>query len=177
MIIYLAGSVPKGDKEQEAFHDWRKRYREVLNTYFLAEYIDPYDRNLDEADSLLVVGKDCTDIINSALVIVNAEDKLGAGTAQEMVIAKYLKKPIVTVLPKNSPHRRSNILFRGQMIEEWFHPFVFSFSDFVIEHIGEIQAVKDILLDPSFAAKDISLIDEAIRYFGSKSNLVQSPKN
>lgn len=167
MKIYLAGSVPKGDEEQKTFADWRARYQRVLCEIFDAEYIDPYKRDLDESDFLLVVGKDCTDIAESALIIVNAEEKLGAGTAQELVIAKYFKKPVVTVLPKDTPHRRTNIMFNGQLIDDWIHPFIFTFSDFVIEDIREIATLKDQLLK-SGTTKDISIIDSALKYIKEK---------
>lgn len=164
MKIYLAGSVPKGDEEEKMFDNWRGRYQDVLGEIFDAECIDPYDRNLDEKDFLLVVGKDCVDIAESSLVVVNAEQKLGAGTAQELVIAKYYKKPVVTILPKGTPHRRTNILFRGQRIDDWIHPFIFAFSDFIIEDIAEIRTIKDKLFEVS-AIKDISVIDAAAAYF------------
>ncbi len=172
MKIYLAGSVPKGDEEQKTFADWRARYQSALESIFDAEYIDPYDRVLDESDFLLVVGKDCIDIIESSLVIVNAEEKLGAGTAQELVIAKYLKKPVVTVLPKNTPHRRTNIMFNGQLIDDWIHPFIFTFSDFVIEDIEKIEEIKDKIFD-KHAVKDISIIDTAVEHFRNKQNMTQ----
>lgn len=167
MKIYLAGSVPKGDEEQKTFADWRARYQTVLKSVFDAEYIDPYDRYLDESDFLLVVGKDCVDIMESSLIIVNAEEKLGAGTAQELVIAKYLKKPVVTVLPKDTPHRRTNIMFNGQLVDDWIHPFIFTFSDFVIEDIGEIEKIKDAIFS-SATIKDISIIDGAVERFRGK---------
>ncbi|MEK7122854.1 MAG: hypothetical protein AAB855_03280, partial [Patescibacteria group bacterium] len=122
---------------------------------------------LDESDFLLVVGKDCADIAESSFIIVNAEEKLGAGTAQELVIAKYLKKPVVTVLPKDTPHRRTNIMFSGQLIDDWIHPFIFIFSDFVIEDIGEIATLKDQLFNLK-TTKDISIIDDAVRHFKEK---------
>ena len=163
MKIYLAGRVPKGDEEQKIFSDWRARYRNVFERVFDAEYIDPYDRDLDESDFLLVVGKDCVDMIESSLIIVNAEEKLGAGTAQELVIAKYLKKPVITVLPKDIPHRRTNIMFNGQPIDDWIHPFIFTFSDFVIEDIEKIEEIKEKIFDTR--PKDISIIDVAVKHF------------
>lgn len=170
MKIYLAGSVPKGDEEQKTFYDWRSTYRRVLGDMFDAEYIDPYDRDLDESDFLLVVGKDCVDIAESSLMIVNAEEKLGAGTAQEIVIAKYLKKPVITVLPKNTAHRRTNILFNNKIIPDWIHPFIFTFSDFIIENIEEIANIKDRIFDRD-KIKDISIVDHAIARFKSSNPL------
>ncbi len=161
MKIYLAGKVPKGKDEAENFDDWRKRYQQVLQKFFEAEFIDPYDRQLDESDFLSVVGIDCKHIKESDLVIVNSEQKLGAGTAQELVIAKYFKKPVVAVLPKNTHHRRSNLVFGKKLVEDWIHPFIFTFSDFILEEIGEIEKIKDKIFRSKI--KDISIIDEVIK--------------
>jgi len=165
MKIYLAGRVPKGDEEHKKFDYWRVRYQKVLQKFFDAEFVDFYDRNLDESDSLTVLGTDCKHIKESALVVVNAEEQMGAGGAQELVIAKYLKKPVVTVLPKNSYHRRSNLVFQGETIEDWIHPFIFTFSDFIIESIDEIGEIKDKIFTSQI--KEISVIDEAIEYVSS----------
>lgn len=166
MKIYLAGSVPKGDEEAKNFDDWRSRYRQSLQKFFDADFIEPYHRELDEGDFLAVVGQDCRHIKECALVIVNAEEKLGVGTAQELVIAKYFRKPVISVLPKNTHHRRSNVAFHGKLVEDWIHPFIFTFSDFIVESINEIEKIKDEIF--SSKIKDISVIDEAVRYIDSK---------
>jgi hypothetical protein len=166
MKIYLAGKVPKGDKKQKSFDNWRVRYQKVLRKFFDAEFIDPYNRDLDESDFLAVVGTDCKHIKESTFIVVNAEEKLGVGTSQEMVIAKYFNKPVVTVLPKDSHHRRSNVVFHGKMIADWIHPFIFTFSDFIIENINEIEKIKDKIFTSKI--KDISVIDEVVRYIDSK---------
>jgi len=165
MKIYLAGDVPKGKEEEEKFVDWRTKYMDVLNKSLDADYIDPYDRSLDESNFLAVFGTDCSHIKSCSLVIINAENKLGVGTAQEMVIAKYFKKPVITVLPKNSYHRRSNIVINGKKIKDWIHPFIFSFSDFIIQNIFEIEKIKEKLQNSKI--KDISIIDESIKYINS----------
>ena len=166
MKIYLAGSVPKGDDEAKKFDDWRGRYKQSLQGFFDADFIEPYHRELDESDFLAVVGQDCRHIKESSLVIVNAEEKLGVGTAQELVIAKYFKKPVISVLPKNTHHRRSNVVFHGKVVEDWIHPFIYTFSDFVVENVNEIEKIKDKIF--SSEVKDISVIDEAVRYIDSK---------
>lgn len=161
MKIYLAGSIPKGDTEASAFSDWRKRYTEVLGKVFPgAEFITPKAGEVDETDNVLVVGKDSRSIKISDLTVVYAEEKIGAGTAMELVIAKYLKKPVVTILPKDTHHRRSNLHFDGVLVADWVHPFIKTFSDFVLEKIEDVQSIKDeILKNPPI---DISIVDEAI---------------
>jgi len=163
MKIYLAGSVPKGNEELKSFDNWRLRYQKVLEKHFKAEFVDPYDRTLDENDSLLVFGADCNHVKTSDLIIVNAETRVGAGTAQEMVITKYFKKPVVAVLPKNTHHRRSNVIFGEYLVQDWLHPFINSFSDFVIENIEEIEKIKAKIFTTEIKA--ISIIDDGIKHF------------
>ncbi|MEK7173190.1 MAG: hypothetical protein AAB723_04200 [Patescibacteria group bacterium] len=166
MKIYLASIVPKGDEETKKLDDWRSRYKQSLCKFFDADFIDPYHRDLDESDFLAVVGQDCKHIKESSLIIVNAEEKLGVGTAQELVIAKYFKKPVISVLPKDTHHRRSNVFFHGKVVEDWIHPFIFTFSDFIVESVDEIEKIKAKIFSTN--VKDISVIDEAVRYIDSK---------
>jgi hypothetical protein len=162
MRIYLAGSVPKGDQATKEYQDWRHHYTEVLAKYFDAEYITPKAGEVDERDALLVVGKDSRSIKISDLVVVFAEEKIGAGTAMELVIAKHFKKPVVTVLPKDTHHRRSNVVFNGEVIEDWIHPFIVTFSDYVLDSIEDIASIKDQIFNKPI--KDISIIDQAVAH-------------
>ncbi len=49
------------------------RYKQVLETFLEAEYIFPMSGDMDETDSLLIVGKDSKSIQDSDVVIVNSE--------------------------------------------------------------------------------------------------------
>ena len=164
MKIYFAGSVPKGDKEALDYVDWRKDYFEVMSEKIGGiEVLDPnkgHDALRGHTKALF--GAVCLQIKDSDLVLVNAESKLGAGTSMEMVIAKYLNKPVITVLPKDSAHRKSNLTFAGREVKEWIHPFVDSFSDCIIENISEIEdAIK---LTKGTPIKTMALIDESMQY-------------
>ncbi|KKU56423.1 MAG: hypothetical protein UX78_C0009G0035 [Candidatus Amesbacteria bacterium GW2011_GWA2_47_11] len=162
----MAGKVPKGDKDTEGFINWRTKWSEVLLKVFEdAQIIDPYDPDLDEGDFLQVVGQDFGYIKRASLIVVNAEEKIGAGTAMEMVTAKYFKKPVITVIPKDTHHRRSNVVFHGKLVDDWIHPFIWHFSDIVVESVDEIEDIKKKL--ESTEIKGISIIDEAIEYASS----------
>jgi hypothetical protein len=164
MKIYLAGKVPKGDEEAKTFHNWRDDYKNILQRIFPdANCIEPYHLDLDESDLLLVVGSDCKHIKDSSLVVINAEEKLGVGTATELVIAKHYQKPVIAVLPKDSHHRRSNVVFHGKLVKDWIHPFIFVFSDFIVESVNEVDNIKDKVLNTEI--KSISIIDESVNYF------------
>lgn len=161
MKIYLAGSVPKGDAEAKVFIDWRKVYsEEIAKSRDDIELFNPTVFLQLEGDSQAVTGADCWSIQKSDLVIVNAESKLGAGTAMELVVAKYFSKPVISVLPKDSHHRRSQVAFEGKIVEDWIHPFIDTFSDEVVEDIKQVPAA--ITKVKTRKIKSISVIDEAI---------------
>ncbi len=160
MKIYLAGSIPKGDTESQTFHNWREHYQTVLAPIFDADFLIPKAGEVDETDAMLVLGKDSLSIKTADLIVANSEDRLGAGTAMELVIAKYFKKPVITVLPKDTYHRRSNVVFEGVTIEDWVHPFIKAFSDFVIEKIENVAEIKEEVF--KISVKDITVIDQAV---------------
>jgi nucleoside 2-deoxyribosyltransferase len=167
MKIYLAGSVPKGKEEEELFVNWRLRYKKILQSFLDAEFIFPGAGDMDESDYLLIVGKDSRSIKHSDLVIVNAEERIGVGTAHEMIIAKYFNKPVITVVPKNSYHRRVNVIFQDKYkVEDWMHPFLYTFSDYTVVRVEDIVNIKDKIFSGSI--KDISIIDKAILHRESK---------
>ncbi len=56
----------------------------------------------------------------------------------ELILAKHYGKPVVTILPKDSHHRRSNLTFNNRVVKDWIHPFIDLFSDVVIERIDEV---------------------------------------
>ena len=112
---------------------------------------------MDESDFKAVFEADCQHIRTCDMVIVNAENQLGVGTSQEMLIAKYFKKPVITILPKDTYHRRSNIQINSKFISDWIHPFIFSTSDFILEDIQEINTIKNKVLNTKI--KDISILE------------------
>lgn len=164
--IYLIGSIPKGDDVKNTWKDWKIKYKEELLKLGDVKFANAEDWK-DETRPLLTVGHDSNLVKTSNIIIANAETKLGAGTSQEMVIAKYFSKPVITVLPKDTHHRRSNIVFNGTLIEDWIHPFIFTMSDLVVEKISDaIEWIKEYIENSdSKRIKDISVIDEAILEF------------
>lgn len=81
----------------------------------------------------------------------------------ELVIAKHFKKPVITVMPKKSYHRRSNVTFQGKFfVEDWMHPFIHTFSDFIVENVAGIEGIKDRIFN--VPAKDISIVEKAIAH-------------
>ncbi len=138
-------------------------YSKVLEHVFdQVDFIDPADAGKNEEDSLSVTGEDSGHIKSADLIIVNGEQKLGAGTSMELVIAKYFKKPVITILPKESHHRRPNLIFHGKLIADWIHPFIYTFSDLILDNIEQVEEKKEEIL--KIKPKDITIIDESIAY-------------
>jgi hypothetical protein len=78
-----------------------------------------------------------------------------------MLVAKYYGKPVVTVLPRDSAHRKSNTVFHGRLVEDWIHPFVFASSDNIVESAHAITLAH--LLPES--VKGLDMLDRSIEYF------------
>ncbi len=173
----LLGSIPKGDEERKNWIDWKTDYVEKISKAIPQAKFLNGDLISDNVGPDLVVGHDLWLIKNSDIVIVHATSKIGAGTAQEMVLAKYFKKPLISVVPKNTHHRRENVVFGGVNIKDWIHPFIFVASDFVAENIEEgIEWVKKFLDKPE-KIKTISVFDEKISLFEKElSDIVKSYK-
>ena len=162
ITIYLAGSVPKSNEEMSSFKNWREEYVEKLNLTEKCTFIDPVKDRVSETDIKGVYGKCCYDIKISDLIIVNAEQKMGLGTSQEMLIAKYFKKLVVSIAPKGSPQRKKDLAFENNIISDWIHPFLAANSDFIFESIDELVEKLDVVLSSLSQAKGIETIDSSI---------------
>jgi hypothetical protein len=170
MKIMLLGSLPKGDEARESFVDWKKEYTEKITSTIPGAKIIHGDKISDSVGPELVVGHDLWLLKEADILIVNAKSKVGAGTAQEMVLAKYFKKPVVSVIPRDSHHRRSNVAFDGENVEDWIHPFLFVSSDLIVETIDEaIPWISSYNKKPSKTkVKDISVFDKKVKKFGKE---------
>lgn len=170
MRVYFAGKIAKG-VEGVGQQDWRAELAASLNVGDeLVQMISPENATLDEGDSMAVFGHDCALIQSADLVIVAADQKLGVGTAQEMIIAKYFSKPVLTILPKDTHHRRSNLEMFGTVIADWKHPFIVSTSDRLFESVGDLREFlrQDTFKDAISDVKTIHVIDEAIAHYRSQ---------
>jgi hypothetical protein len=169
--IYLAGKVAKGSEIGNS-KDWRAEYISRLSHDGSFEFLSPENPSLDESQSLLVFGHDCYLVRECDILLVDASAKLGVGTAQEMVIAKYFGKYVYTVLPKDTHHRRSNLEMHGFVVEDWIHPFIFAFSDRVFDDVDSLALFfsrkgRTLLMEP---LTRLDRIDQAIDQYETFMN-------
>ncbi len=166
MKVYLAGKVPKGE-EIGSIADWRVKCADIFGQVPSIQLITPENPTLDEALPFAVFGHDCYLIKDADAVVVNAAVKLGVGTSQEMLIAKYFRKPVLSVLPKDTHHRRSNLFMHAGIVADWIHPFIFSTSDIVVEDFKEAAVwLMDYVSSPQdYNIKGLEIIEEGIRAY------------
>lgn len=167
MKIVLLGSIPKGDEIRKNWIDWKTEYieklsKEIPNANFLHG-----DLISDKEGATAVVGHDLYLIKHSDIAIVHATSKIGAGTAQEILIAKQFKKPVIAVIPKDTHHRKSNVVFHGTLIEDFINPFLSVSTDYVAEDIDDaIKWLKNYAVNSqSIKIKDFSVMENCITAF------------
>lgn len=168
MKAYLAGTILKGDQIGK-IKDWRIEYTSILSSIGI-EILSPHDVSLDENDPMQIFGHDCFLVKETDIVVVYAPEKIGVGTAQEMVIAKLYNKLVVSVIPLDSYYHRRNLFMECGIIENWMHPFMVSFSDIIV---NSADSLVETLRDTDIAniqIKSISVVEEAISYYLKKRN-------
>ncbi|MGH7203272.1 MAG: hypothetical protein ACREHC_02410 [Candidatus Levyibacteriota bacterium] len=90
MKIVLLGSIPKGDEIRKNWTDWKTEYIEKLRKEIPTAHFLHGDLMSDKEGAEVVVGHDLYLIKHSDIAIVHATSKIGAGTAQEILMAKQL---------------------------------------------------------------------------------------
>ena len=175
MVIYVSGSLPKRSDKPGAF-SWtaselaalQQRLRPLRPTL-----LNPSSRMDDLGDAEAAFGRDVLQVRLSDAVVVDARAKRGIGVGAEMLFAKTLRIPLVSLCAPNSHYRRTDLTFLGQALDEWTHPFVFALSDFVASDVDE---AADWLLGhlhkPHAHIKGPEVIDDAIAHY-TRSQLAQ----
>lgn len=178
MKIALLGSIPKGDDIRTGWTDWKDEYRQVVQKVLPNVHFVDGDAISDNAGPEMVVGHDLAMIKQADICVVDARSKIGAGTAQEIVFAKHLKKPVVIVIPKGTHHRKTNITFHSVTIKDWIHPFLYVSSDYVAESPADAARwIADFIVnDGTIQIKDFSAFEQAIEHYKeSKHALTPHP--
>lgn len=174
VTVYLAGKVAKG-AEIGVAPDWREEYAQSISQVGPFKFLSPDDPTLDENFPELVFGHDCYQVRECDVLVVNAAAKLGVGTAQEMLIAKYFGKRVLVVLPRDTHHRRTNLRMHDHVVSDWIHPFIACTSDAIVASLDELcvylkQNWDDIEARPS---RTLAVIDSAIDTYLKSNHALQ----
>lgn len=130
------------------------------------ENLDPLAYEGDrEYDPKFVFDKDCWLINQANCVIVYLSDDISVGGSQEMLIAKYLGKPLIGLAPREGKFNKSNKEILGKITKNYVDPFVFATCDVVADDIaGVARALSDLPSKP----KAIDIIDQGIDRMNSE---------
>lgn len=136
-FVYLAGSIAKSKEEKQSFVDWRDEVQHILEG-LLPQYpsihrvtcLNPNTADLDMMPIEYFFGRDTYMISIADALIVNVQNEIGLGTAQEFLIAKYYNKPVIAVAPPDSPLNKIIETDRNKHFR-YIHPFLLNTADII----------------------------------------------
>lgn len=160
MKVYIAGKVSK--KSFFKTVHWRDDFCAEISekSGIRLENLDPTKAIEDYHSYFSIFSKDCKLIYKADFIIVYLSDDISVGGSQEILIAKYLGKPVIGFAPYGGKFNGCEKEMDGKIIQNYKDPFVFSTCDVVCGTIEEVaQAVKGI---DKLVPKTLSIIDKAL---------------
>jgi nucleoside 2-deoxyribosyltransferase len=157
MKVYIAGKVSKDSSF--GTHHWRDAFCAQLTDLsgVQLENLDPLKQEEGRMDYREIFAKDCQLINQCDAFIVYLSDDISVGGSQEILIARYLKKPVLGLAPTGGKFNGSRKEMLGQVIDNYQDPFVFSTCDVVcgsieeladaLQHVGDIQSTGLAIID------------------------------
>lgn len=101
MLLYISGKVSKDSSFGK--ENWRDEFVSTISKLsgLRLSHLDPLAYENDkEYDPQFVFDKDCALINKADCVVVYLSDDISVGGSQEMMIAKYLNKPLIGLAPR-----------------------------------------------------------------------------
>lgn len=162
MKLYIAGKVSKDS--QFGSSNWRDGFVDQLADLSRLEltHLDPLVYEKDgNYDPQRVFDKDCALIAQADCVVVYLSDDISVGGSQEMLIAKYLQKPLIGLAPFGGKFNCAEKEVAGKLVQNFVDPFVYATCDVLCSTVEEVAHALQNLPIP----KTIDLIDEAVERF------------
>ena len=160
MKIYTAGKVSK--ESSFGGHHWRENFIVELSK-LSALHLENLDPLADETQDMQpgdVFIKDCRLIQECDVFIVYLSDDISVGGSQEILIARYFKKPVFGLAPRGGKFNGATREMFGKTVTDYKDPFVFTTCDVVCASIEELA---EALKRPLPVSSGFSIIEEAIR--------------
>ena len=160
MKVYIAGKV--GKNSSFGTHHWRDAFCTKLSELSGLDLInlDPVKAEDPTRSPQEIFAKDCQLIHTADVCIVYLSDDISVGGSQEILIARYLKKPVIGFAPYGGKFNGARREMLGQTIEEYKDPFVFTTCDVVCGSIEEVaQAITRVGL---IHTNGLAIIDDSL---------------
>jgi len=156
--IYVAGKVSK--ESGFGTHHWRDDFIDQLENLsgLKFEHLDPTKITGDQNNPALVFGADAKMISDCDVMVVYLSDDISVGGSQEILIAKYFKKPVIGLAPRGGKFNGGKKEMFGQKIENYRDPFVFTTCDVVCDDINQVAETLKKL--DSITPKTIDIIHD-----------------
>lgn len=161
--IYVAGKVSK--ESVFGTHHWRDEFCEKLSELsgLKLTSLDPVKSGANQADPEEVFGCDCYMISKADAVVVYLSDDISIGGSQEILVAKYFKKPVIGLAPYGGKFNGSSKKYAYGVVHNYKDPFVFSTCDVVCKDAEEVA--DNLTRLSEITPKDIALIDHAVQSY------------
>jgi nucleoside 2-deoxyribosyltransferase len=160
MKLYIAGKVSK----DSAFgtHHWRDEFCAQLAELsgLQLEHLDPLAEEVGMTDYRQIFAKDCQLINQADVFVVYLSDDISVGGSQEILIARYLKKPVIGFAPHGGKFNGGSREMFGQVVQNYQDPFVFSTCDVVCGTLAEVA--KALTTATSMQTTGLEIIDQAV---------------
>ena len=163
MKVYVAGKVSKDSVF--GTHHWRDEFIKTLESFSgkTLQNIDPTRAGIDQNNYEAVFAADAYMISICDVFIVYLSDDISVGGSQEILLAKYFKKPVIGLAPEGGRFNASTQEFYGQKIASYKYPFVFATCDIVC---GNIEEAAEALVDiENISPKELDIIGNAAATF------------
>lgn len=160
MKVYVAGKVSKDSHFGK--HHWRDEFCKELEKLsgLKLENLDPLKIQEGGMPPKEIFTKDCQLISRAEVLVVYLSDDISVGGSQEMLIARYLHKPVIGLAPTGGKFNGSHREMFGQIIEDYKDPFVFATCDIVCSTMEEVAAALKRV--PSIKSSGLAIVDKAL---------------
>ncbi len=161
MKIYIAGKVSKESVFKT--HHWRDDFCAKLQKNLegvTLQSIDPLKYEVGTVSPMAIFEKDCQLIAKAEVLVVYLSDDISVGGSQEIMIARYLRKPVIGFAPKGGKFNGATREMFGKIIDNYQDPFVFATCDVVC---GTIEEVAEALQNTTaIKSSGLDIIDKAL---------------
>src|SRR5438309_1306983 len=119
MKVYIAGKISKDSIF--GTHDWRDNFCEKLEklSKLELENLDPIKAGTNQNDPQLAFGGDSYLIPQCDVLIVYLSDDISIGGSQEILIAKYFKKPVIGLARHGGKFNGADKEYFGKLVKNY----------------------------------------------------------
>jgi hypothetical protein len=159
--VYIAGKVAKDS--QFGTHHWRDEFCATLQQLsgIRLKNLNPLEKEASSMSYQAIFDKDCQLINQADVFIVYLSDDISVGGSQEILIARYLHKPVIGLAPLGGKFNEGRREMFDEIITDYKDPFVFSTCDIVCATLEEVAVALSVA--ETLHSEGLTIIDTALQ--------------